>query len=70
MTTFLIEWKILDLFEKIKSPFMDYLNYFLTTILGGITLVVIMFVTYWVINKETGRRLGLGLVVSMSLNNP
>ena len=69
MTTFLIEWKILDLFEKIKSPFMDYLNYFLTTILGGITLVVIMFVTYWVINKETGRRLGLGLVVSMSLNN-
>ncbi len=69
MAALLIEWKILDLFEKIKSPFMDYLNYFLTTILGGITLVVIMFVTYWIINKETGRRLGLGLVVSMSLNN-
>ena len=65
----LIEWKILDFFEKIRSPFMNILNYLLTTLLGGVSLIIIMFLVYWIFNKQVGKKVAASLFLSMTINN-
>lgn len=64
-----IEWKILDFFEIFRNHFFDIFNYLVSSILGGILLVAIFFIFYWLIDKEKGQIIGFSFISCAIFNN-
>lgn len=64
-----IEWKILEFFDSMKNTFFDYFNYFVSSILGSLFLIILFFIIYWLYDKDKGLIVGYTLISSFLINN-
>ena len=64
-----LEWKILEFFDSMRNTFFNYFNYFVSTILGSLFLIILFLIIYWLYDKDKGLIIGYTLVSSFLINN-
>lgn len=66
---FEFEMKIMEWFYQIGNKFLDVFFWLISQLGGSIVIILFMSTTYWVINKNNGKKMAYAIITSMSFNN-
>ena len=63
------EWTIMEWFYKIGSPFLNFINWFISDIGSMVIPLLVIAVIYWSVDKKKGEELAFATFLGITVNN-
>ena len=66
---FEFEMKFMEWLYQIGNKFLDVFFWLISQLGGSIAIILFMSITYWIINKNNGKKMAYAIIASMTFNN-
>jgi len=63
------EMKLMEWLYEIGNTFLDVFFWLISQLGGSIAIILFMSITYWIINKNDGKKMAYAIISSMTFNN-